>query len=335
LSEYPGTVLLISHDRYVLDRVASRILELEDGSISVFDGNYTYYVTERQRRLERRQQMYAIEQEEIKRLEATLRDLKQWARMNPKFAPRADNMEKRVARARRDAAMKPTLTRKVLDVRFEAERSGQLVVECKRVSKSFGDRVVLRPFDFFIRYGDRVGVVGPNGSGKTTFVKVITGVESADSGAARIGAGVVVGYYAQEQESLPVDAAIVDYIRSLKRLSDQQAIGVLNRLLFTRDEGFTKIGKLSGGEKSRLQIARLMLTEANLLVLDEPTNNLDIASIGVLEQALEDFKGSIVTVSHDRYFLDRTVTRIAEIAGGGQVAEYHGNYSDYLRKKVS
>jgi ATP-binding cassette subfamily F protein 3 len=329
---YRGAVVVISHDRYLLDRAVGRILEVEDCRLEEYAGAYSYYVEERERRLLRRQELYKVEQDELKRLEATLRQLKSWAAMNPKFAPRAESMAKRVARMKTAAADRPILRRERITVSFDSTRSGQSVLECKQAARGIGGRELFRPFDLVVRYGERVGVVGPNGSGKTTLLRAVTGQEPLDGGSLKIGASVVLGYYAQEQETLPVDRTPLQFILSLKPMNQQQAIGVLGRLLFTYDDAFLPIGKLSGGEKGRLQIARLMLTEANFLVLDEPTNNLDIPSIEVLEAALDEFEGTVLTVSHDRYFLDRVVDRIVAIEDG-QVRAYPGNYSDYLRRR--
>ena len=334
IQSYQGTVLVISHDRYLLDRVAKKILELEDGEIDVYVGNYSYFADERQRRLLKRHELYTLQQDELKRLEVILRNLKSWARQNPKFAPRADSMEKRVERARREASERPVLLRDRIKVEFDAERSGVKVLELKGIHKALGGRTLFRPFDLTILYGQRVSIVGPNGSGKTTLLRIIAGDIEPDGGTLKLGASVAMGHYTQEHESLPAGMTLLDFVRSLKPITEQAAIGVLRRLLFSYRDMHNTIGKLSGGEKSRLQIARLMLTDANFLILDEPTNNLDIASIEVLEAALLDFDGTILTVSHDRYFLDRIVTKTAAISPDGNVRLYPGNYSYFLEKRA-
>jgi len=330
IKEYPGTVMVISHDRYLLDRVVKRIYQLEDGQIDVYAGNYTFYVEERQKRLIQRHQMYTEQQEELKRLEALLVQLRSWAKQNPKFAPRMRSMEKRVERARQEASERPVMRRERIKVSFDSERSGRKVLEAKGLSQSINGRVLFAPFDLSVQYGERVGIVGPNGSGKTTLMKTITGGLPPTKGSVSIGASVVLGYYTQEQESLPREMTLMDFVRSLRPMTEQSAIGILRSLLFSYREMQNKIKQLSGGEKSRLQIARMMLTDANFLVLDEPTNNLDIASIEVLEAALDDFEGTIVAVSHDRYFLDKIANRIVAIEDGGKVRQYPGNFSEYL-----
>jgi ATP-binding cassette subfamily F protein 3 len=333
INGYRGTVLVISHDRYLLDRVVKKIYELEDGQISTYAGNYTYYFEEHKQRLLKRHELYTLQQDEIKRLEVVLRNLKSWAKQNPKFAARAESMEKRVERARREASERPVMTRERIKLNFDSERSGQKVLEAKGLSKSIGGRMLFAPFDLLIHYGEHMGIVGANGSGKTTLLKMIVQEGAHDSGTVKIGASVVLGYYAQEQDTLPLDRTPMEFVRSLKPITEQHAVGILRRLLFSYRDMHNTIRQLSGGEKSRLQIARLMLTDANFLVLDEPTNNLDLASIEVLEEALDQFEGTILAVSHDRYFLDKIVSRIVAIEADRQVRPYAGNYSYFLEKQ--
>jgi ATP-binding cassette subfamily F protein 3 len=244
-------------------------------------------------------------------------------------------MAKRIERARQQGADRPILIRDKIKVNLDPDRSGKKVLEVKALSKSFDDRVLFDPFDFTILYGERVGIVGANGSGKTTLLKTMMEMIPADTGSVKIGASVAVGYYAQEQETLPFDSTPLDFVRRIKSMNEPQAISFLHGLLFSFEDIHTPIRRLSGGEKSRLQIARLMLTDANFLLLDEPTNNLDIASVEVLEAALEEFEGTILTVSHDRYFLDKIVTKILAIGNDGRVRMYLGNFSYYYEKSHS
>jgi ATP-binding cassette, subfamily F, member 3 len=330
---YPGTVLIISHDRHLLDRAVKKIFELEDGAISEYAGNYSFYFEERQQRLLKQQEMYSLQQTEIKRLEASMRQLKSWSKMNPKFAGRAEYMAKRVEKAREEAVNRPVLDRDKIKVDLDADRSGKKVLEIKRLSKSFGERVLFEPFDFTLLYGERVGIVGANGSGKTTLLRTMMDLIPATTGTVKIGASVVLGYYAQEQETLPFESTPLDFVRRLKKMTEPQAISFLRGLLFSYEDLRTPIRQLSGGEKSRLQMARLMLTEANFLLLDEPTNNLDIVSTEVLEAALQEFEGTVLTVSHDRYFLDKIVNKIIAIGNDGCVRVYPGNFSYYFEKE--
>ncbi len=333
IQDYPGTVLIISHDRHLLDRAAKKIFELEDGEISSYAGNYSFYVEERQRRLLKLQELHSAQHEEIKRLEVSMRRLKGWAKMNSKFAGKAEYMAKRVEKAKEEAVDKPLLVRDRIKVGLGADRSGKKVLEVKGLSKSTSNYTLFEPFDLTVLYGERIGIVGANGSGKTTLLKTMMGLIPETQGTVKIGASVVTGYYAQEQETLPFDSTPIEFVRRLKNMTEPQAISFLHGLLFSFEDIHTLIGNLSGGEKSRLQIARLRLTNANFLLLDEPTNNLDIASTEVLEEALEDFEGTILAISHDRYFLDKIVTKIVAIEHDGYVRVYPGNFSYYFEHR--
>src|SRR5947207_1300805 len=333
VQSYPGTVLIISHDRQLLDRAVKKIFELGDGRISSHAGNYSYYFEERQRRLQKQYELYTLQQDEIKRLEGVWRQYQGWSKVNDKFATKAEDTLKRIERIKKDAVNKPILIRDKIKVNLDADRSGKKVLEIQGLSKTYDGRVLFQPFDFTMIYGERVGIVGANGSGKTTLLKTMLDILPADSGTVKIGASVVSGYYAQEQETLPFDSTPLDFIRRIKPMNEPQTISFLSGLLFSYDDIRTPIHRLSGGEKSRLQIARLMLTDANFLLLDEPTNNLDITSVEVLEAALEEFEGTILTVSHDRYFLDKIVSKIVAIEPDGTVRMYPGNFSYYYEKR--
>ncbi len=335
MRDYPGTVMIISHDRHLLDRTVKKIFQLEDGTIDIYHGNYSYYVEERQQRLLQRYEYYKNQKDEIKRLEASLIQLREWARLNDKFAGRMHSMEKRIERIKEDLAERPVLVRNKIKVNLDPERSGKKVLEVKGLSKAVAGRILFEPFDLTILYGERVGIVGANGSGKTTLLKTLLDIVPSDKGTMKIGASVVAGYYSQEQETLPFESTPIDFVRRLKKMTESQAIAVLHRLLFSYRDMHTTIRNLSGGEKSRLQIARLILTDANFLLLDEPTNNLDIPSVEVLEAALEQFEGTILAVSHDRYFLDKIATKIVAIDDDSCVRTYPGNFSYYYEKYQS
>jgi ATP-binding cassette subfamily F protein 3 len=336
IRSYPGTVMIISHDRRLLDRAVKKVFELEDGRISSYAGNYSYYFEERQRRLQQQYELWSRQQNEIKRLEGIWRQYQGWARNydSEKFAARAEDTLKRIERIKREGVSKPVMLRDRIKVNLDANRSGKKVLEIKGLSKGYDGYTLFRPFDFTMLYGERAGIVGANGAGKTTLLKTMLGLLPAGSGTIKIGASVVVGYYAQEQETLPFDSTPLDFVRRLKPMSEPQAIAFLSGLLFSYDDIRTPIARLSGGEKSRLQLARLTLTDANFLLLDEPTNNLDLASVEVLEAALQAFEGTILTVSHDRYFLDKLVTKILAIERDGVVREYPGNFSYYYEKRI-
>ncbi|MGH2507757.1 MAG: ribosomal protection-like ABC-F family protein [Ktedonobacteraceae bacterium] len=332
ISNYPGTVLIISHDRHLLDHSVKKILEMEDGQLTAYPGNYSYYAEERQHRLLKQAELYTVQQTEIKRLEESMHQLKQWAKQNSKFAVRAQYMARRVELAKERGINKPIMERDKIHVNLDAERSGKKVLEVRDLGQIINGRVLFEPFDLTILYGERVGIVGANGSGKTTLLKTLLGLLPATIGEVKIGASVVTGYYAQEQETLPFESTPLDFVLRLKPMTEQRAIGILRSLLFELDDMRTSIAHLSGGEKSRLQLARLMLTDANFLLLDEPTNNLDIASTEVLEAALKEFEGTILTISHDRYFLDTIVSKIIALETDAHVRLYPGNFSYYDAK---
>ena len=300
------------------------------GDLANYAGNYSYYFVERQRRLLKQYELYTLQKDEIKRLEASTHRLKEWAKLNPKFSGRAEEMVKRVERLKEQGISKPILDRDKIRINLETERSGKKVLEVHELGQILAGRVLFEPFDATILYGERVGIVGANGSGKTTLLKTMLGMLPPATGEVKLGASVIIGYYAQEQETLPFESTPLDFVRRLKPMSEPRAISFLHGLLFSLDDMHTPIARLSGGEKSRLQIARLMLNDANFLLLDEPTNNLDIASTEVLEAALAEFEGTILTVSHDRYFLDKIVEKIIAIEDNGQVRIYPGNYAYYF-----
>ncbi len=334
LASYRGAVATITHDRYLIDRIANEIFELEDGLIEVYPGNYTQYVIEKQHRRERALQLRDLQEREYKKLKASAEQLTQWARQNPKFASRAENQRRKMAeeKERLENTAVPSLTRRKIEVEFDIERGATMVLEASGLAKSFGERVVAKPFDLIVRNGERVGLVGGNGAGKTTMFRMILGREKPSAGVLRIGPAVVVGYYAQEQETLDPRQTPLELVRKLRPYTEQQAISFLGSLLFDRHDAMNQIKNLSGGEKARLQIGTLILGGANFLLLDEPTNNLDIASVEVLESALLEFNGTILTISHDRYFLDKLCTRTLEISDG-VVRDYPGGFSYYFANR--
>ncbi len=327
---YPGAVALISHDRWFIDRAVNRIFELEDGRIEGYPGNYSAFRAEKRERLERQAQLRDLQERELKKLKASAEQLTQWARQNPKFASRAENQRRKLAaeRERLAATPPPVLTRRSIDVDLDAERGSTIVLDAAGLAKSYGDRTIFEPFDLVIRHGEAVGLVGGNGAGKTTLVRLALHHEEPSAGRIRMGPSVVPGYYAQQQETFDPAMTPMAVVRSIKPLTEQQALSFLASYLFDRDDALNRIGHLSGGERARLQIAVLVLRGADFLVLDEPTNNLDLPSIEALEGALLAFPGTILAISHDRYFLDRICTRIVEV-DRGVVRDYPGGFSYY------
>jgi ATP-binding cassette subfamily F protein 3 len=330
IREYEGTVVLISHDRYLLDAAVTHIAELEDGRLTLFSGNYTEFVLDKEERLARQEELYQIQQRGLARMEMALRRYKVWVQFNDKFASRIHAMEARMARV--DRIDKPTLERKRMKMQFNGWRGSNKVLELDGISKSFGVRRIFSDVNQTIWHGERVGLIGANGAGKSVLLRMILGQEQPDAGEIKIGPSISIGHYAQEHETLDFNQTVVDAVRYAGEMSESRATAFLLHYLFTYRQVSQKIGELSGGERSRLQLALVVLSGANFLLLDEPTNNLDIASAEVLEQALEDFEGTVLVISHDRYFLDRTVERLLVIEDG-QLAEYAGGYSDYLELK--
>jgi ATP-binding cassette, subfamily F, member 3 len=338
--DYPGAVVIISHDRYILDAIATHISEIEDGKITTFSGNYTEYIVDKEERLARQEELYKVQQSEINRLEMAIKRYRQWVILNDKFASRIYNMEARIERI--DKIERPILERRKMDLALNGWRGSNQVLELEVVSKSFlphpasvepsaRDRVILNNINFLIRHGERVGLIGANGAGKSVILRLILGKEQPTTGDIKIGPSVKIGYYAQEHETLNFSQTLMDAVRLAGNMSESNAVSFLIRYLFTYQQATQRIGSLSGGERSRLQLALLVLSGANFLLLDEPTNNLDIASAEVLENALNDFNGTVLVISHDRYFLDRTVNRIFALENG-TITEYIGGYSDYSAK---
>lgn len=338
IADYPGAVVIVSHDRYLLDIVAEEIAELEDGKITLYVGNYSEYQFEKRQKLLRQQQMFQIQQRDIQRLEFSIRRLMGWgAGQNEKFVLRARSMQKRLDKM--DKIDRPKMERRAIGLDLNAaHRGSNKVLDIQHVAKAFSDpgggvNQVLRDVNLTMWLGERVGIIGPNGAGKTVLFRCILGQEEPDRGELYVGPATTISYYSQEHETLNFDNSIADEVRRVKPMVDREVFGLLGRFLFSAEDSKKKIRNLSGGEKARVQMAKLMLQGANLLMLDEPTNHLDIQSAEVLEETLEDYNGSLLMISHDRYFLDAVATRIVELEDG-KLAEYLGNYTYYVEEKA-
>jgi ATP-binding cassette subfamily F protein 3 len=338
IADYPGAVVIVSHDRYLLDIVAEEIAELEDGKITLYVGNYSEYQFEKHQKLLRQQQMFHIQQRDIQRLEFSIRPLMGWASgQNEKFVRRARSMQKRLDKMER--IERPKMERRAIGLDLNAAKRGSnKVLEIEHLAKSFPDlrggvNHVLRDVNLTMWLGERVGIIGPNGAGKTVLFRCILGQEEPDRGEIYIGPSTTKSYYSQEHETLNFDNTIADEVRRVKPMIDREVFGLLGRFLFSAEDSKKKIRNLSGGEKARVQMAKLMLQGANLLMLDEPTNHLDIQSAEVLEESLDDYNGSLLMISHDRYFLDNVATRIVELEDG-KLTEYLGNYTYYVEEKA-
>ncbi len=331
IQDYPGAVVIVSHDRYLLDAVVTHIAEIEDGQITVFEGDYSSYVLDKEARLARQEQLFQIQQRQIARLQAAQKRYAIWGKVydNEKFAKRAKAIEKRIERI--EKIDRPVLERRRMALELNGWRGSNKVLELRDIAKSYGLVCPLRGVDLLVRHGERVGLIGPNGTGKSVLFRLILGMESPETGEIRIGPSVQPGYYAQEHETLDFEQTLIETVRRASPMSEANAVAFLLRYLFTYPQATQKVGDLSGGERSRLQLALLVLSRANFLLLDEPTNNLDIASAEVLEDSLAEFNGTVLVISHDRYFLDRTVDRIL-LLKDGRLVEYLGGYSDYLEQ---
>jgi len=335
INAYPGPVVIVSHDRYLLDAVVTHIAEIEDGVLSTYEGDYSGYVADKDLRLARQAELYRVQQREVARLEATIKRYAMWGKVydNEKFAQRAKTIQGRLDRM--EKIDQPVLERRKMGLELSGWRGSNKVLEIKGLKKSFTNRKlqngVLDGLDMLIWHGERVGLIGPNGAGKSVLLRLILAQEMPDAGEIRLGPSVKTGYYAQEHETLDPGQTPLDAVRSAGAMSEGNAVAFLIRYLFSYHQASQKIGDLSGGERSRLQLALLVLSGANFLLLDEPTNNLDVASAEVLENALEDFEGTVLVISHDRYFLDRTVNRIL-LLDQGRIKEFQGGYSDYIVK---
>lgn len=329
---YPGCVVIISHDRYLLDEVATQIVELENGRVTQYNGNYSAYANERAIRRLRQQQLYAAQQKEIARIEAAIARFELWASLvvNERHIRQARSRQKMLDKM--DKIEKVTEAKK-MTLDLSGWRGSNKVLELAGVGRTFdnGHRL-FSDLNTVIWHGERVGLVGPNGAGKSALFKMILDPDSATTGEIKLGPSIKIGYYAQEQETLDPAQDLIACIRQAAPLTQESAVAFLLRFLFTYDQVQQPISKLSGGERSRLQLARLVLERPNLLLLDEPTNNLDIPAIEVLEETLNEFVGTVLVISHDRYFLDQAVDRIIELRDG-VLTEYIGGYTDYLDER--
>jgi ATP-binding cassette subfamily F protein 3 len=330
IRDYPGAVVLISHDRYLLDAVVGQITEIEDGHLSSYAGNYTEFIIDKEQRLAKEEELYNIQQRAISRMQLALKRYKLWVQTSDKFASRVRSMQTRLAKV--NELQRPILERRQMGLELGGWRGSNQVLEFTGVTKSFHPVTVLDKVSLLMRHGERVGLIGANGAGKSVLLRLILGEDFADGGEIKIGPSVKIGYYAQEHETLDFNQTLIESVRRTGNLTEANAVALLIRYLFTYQQATQKVGSLSGGERSRLQLALLVLSGANFLLLDEPTNNLDIAAAEVLENALSEFIGTVLVISHDRYFLDRTVNRIL-VLKEGKLKEYIGGYSDYLEKK--
>ncbi|WP_010651481.1 ABC-F family ATP-binding cassette domain-containing protein [Oceanobacillus massiliensis] len=330
LQTYKGSLLLVTHDRYFLNRVTNRIYELDKGNLYSYEGNYEIF-------LEKKAEREALEISSEQKHRNTLKRELAWLRRGAKA--RSTKQKARIERV--EDLKKETFDTKKDDLEFQvgSTRLGKKVIELKEIEKSYDGKVLLRDFSHLIVPGERLGIIGANGSGKTTLLNIMATRIQPDAGEIEIGETVKIGYYTQGDEELDASVRIIDYIKEIAEVihtKDGQVITaeqMLERFLFSRSQQWTYIGKLSGGEKRRLYLLKVLMTEPNVLFLDEPTNDLDTQTLSVLEDYLDHFPGVVITVSHDRYFLDRVTERLLVFKGEGRTELFYGNYSDYLEER--
>lgn len=329
LKSFRGTVLMVTHDRYFMDKVTNRILEISHGKMYGYEANYSKFL---ELKAEREEMELASE----RKRQSVLRMELEWA----KRGCRARTTKQR-ARLERLEALKNTAV-PVGDQSVELEsvetRMGKKTIELKHISKKYGNQVLVEDFNYILLKNQKLGIIGPNGCGKSTLMKLMAGLVEPDSGMIEMGETIKIGYFAQEEQEMDDSQRVIDYVKDIAEYINTKdgrisASQMLERFLFTPDMQYAPIGKLSGGEKRRLYLLGVLSSEINVLLLDEPGNNLDIPTLTILEDYLNSFSGIVVTVSHDRYFLDNVVDRIFEFAGNGKLQQYEGGYTDYLEAK--
>jgi len=330
LKRYDGAVLLVSHDRYFLDKIVTKIIDLERGKARMYQGNYTAYVEKKKMIREAERKAYENQQAEIKHQEAVIEKLKQFNR--EKSIKRAESREKLLSKVER-LEQPEDLQNEMRLLFMPREASGNDVLIAKDLGKSFDGKRLFSHGTFSIQRGEHVAVIGDNGTGKTTLLKILNGLIQADEGEFRLGSKVKIAYYDQEHAVLHMEKTLFDEIQdTYPDMNNTRVRNVLAAFLFTGDDVYKKVGDLSGGERGRVSLAKLMLSDANFLILDEPTNHLDIQGKEVLEEAIRNYEGTVLYVSHDRYFINRTATRIMELFSN-RFDNYIGNYDYYLEKK--
>lgn len=330
LLNYKGAVIIVSHDRYFLDKIVSKVIDIENAEVQMYSGNYSDFSSKKQMLLDAKMKEYLNQQQEIKHQEAVITKLKQFNR--EKSIKRAESRQKQLEKIERVEAPKTHIENMRLSLDISKE-SGKDVLTVHDLSKSFDEKHLFSNINFEIKRGERVAIIGDNGTGKTTLLKIINGLLTPDTGEVIYGSNVSIAYYDQEHQVLHMDKTLFDEISdTYPEMNNTHIRNILAAFLFTGEDVYKKIGDLSGGERGRVSLVKLMLSKANFLLLDEPTNHLDILSKDVLESALNSFPGTICYVSHDRYFINKTATRILDLTGN-RLLNYIGNYDYYIEKR--
>jgi ATP-binding cassette subfamily F protein 3 len=334
VAEFSGAVVTVSHDRYLLDETVSQIAELDGGTITLWPGNYSAFAVAKEIALKRQQQLYVSQQKEIARLEEAIKRFELWASIvvNERHIKQARNKQRQIDRM--DKIDKPVFERRKIGLSMRsAQRGGNKIVDLREVTVAFDEDLVLLDASLTVYRGERIGVIGANGSGKSVLGSVLAGLREPTQGVRWAGPAVVFGYLAQGHETESPHLTPIELLRGAKPMYEEDAVSILGRFLFRYDQMRQPVGTLSGGERTRLQLCLLMLGGANCLLLDEPTNHLDIESMEVLEGALESYDGTVIVISHDRYLLDRIPDRIVEVRDGS-VTSSAGGYDDWAAARV-
>ena len=329
LNRYKGTVIMVTHDRYFLDRVSNRILELDHGKIYSYEANYSKFL---ELKVQREEMALATE----RKRQSVLRMELEWAKRGCRA--RSTKQRARLERLEALKAGKAPVSDATLEIEATAARMGRKTVELHHISKRYGEKVLIDDFDYIVLKNQRLGIIGPNGCGKSTLIKIIAGLIEPDSGSVEIGETIQLGYFAQEVSDMNTEQRVIDYIKDVAEYLPTKdgkisASQMLERFLFTPEMQYAPVSKLSGGEKKRLYLLKVIFTGANVYLFDELSNDIDIQTLTILEDFLNSFPGIVITVSHDRYFLDNVVDRIFEFDGNGHLQQYEGGYTDYLETK--
>jgi len=334
LKAFPGSVLLISHDRYFLDKTVSKIIEIESGAAEVYFGNFSHYVQDKEKRLLEQFKDFQDQQKQIKAMRAAISRFRDWGNRSndPRFYKKAMNMEKRIEKMQQTS--RPKLESQKINISFENnQRSGKNVIVAKGIAKSFDNQEVLKATDLKINYGSKIAIIGNNGCGKSSLIRILLNQLMPDQGAVQVGSSVKIGLLPQEVSFENEQQSVLEIFRDHFPSFEEKARSILARFLFFNDEVFKKAASLSGGERVRLKLCLLMFQEVNFLVLDEPTNHIDIDSQEVLEEALLGFKGTILSISHDRYFINQIANEVIKLESG-QLSHYIGNYDSYKQQRA-
>ena len=331
LIKYKGILIMVTHDRYFLDRVTNKIVEIDKGKLYTYEANYSGFLELKQARMEQEAASY-------RKVQSVLRTEIEWVRRGAQA--RSTKQKARLERFQEMQTMKAPEQDKQVEMDSVASRMGKKTLEIDHISKSYGDKKIISDFTYYTIRNERIGIIGENGCGKTTLLRIILGLEPADSGTVTIGETIKIGYFSQMVEDMNPEERVIDYVKNVAEYirtskGTTTASQMCERFLFGPETQYNPIGKLSGGERRRLYLLKVLMGAPNVLIMDEPTNDLDITTLAILEDYLDAFEGIVITVSHDRYFLDRVVNRIFAFEGNGIITQYEGGYTDYYEKALA